>query len=160
MTTNVPTLRRIIETDYLSLLAALAPIIGCILYLVVILFDFKPEARGWDPLLQENGAPFFFWTALAMICLGLLTLAWRVTRIRRVFRDGLAVPGTITHRSFFRDRGRLEYYFSLNDEEFVAGNGVRRSARTEQFHLGMKVTVIAAPDHPKQAFLKELYIDD
>lgn len=159
MNTQQPSVWRIISVDYAALLAILFPGVTWGGYVGFALFFADSSDRGWDPLLGDNGLPFWFWFALAETVLSIPTLMWRVTRIRGILACGEEAPGEVLSVSFYRDRGRIEYTYSYHGQEHRNWNAVHKTARTTALQQGQKITVAVDPQGPKRAVIKDLYID-
>lgn len=159
MTGRAPSLSRIISTDYTAMLAAIAPVVLTALYTLFVTTGLMAKARGWDPLMGDNGRPFFFWFAAASIAAGIPVLFWRLRMVRGVFENGVEVPGVITHIMFFKDRGRVEYSYEYEGQAHRAGQAFHRNRRTAALQLGQRVAVMVDRFNPSRALIRDLYLD-
>jgi hypothetical protein len=141
-----PSLVRLIDTDYIALGAVLVPLVMWCMYAVLLL-----TGSG-----QAPGGIFFIAAAITVIAA--LVLLWRYRTIAGVFADGIEVPATIHNAAFFRDRGRLEYVYTIQGEKYLGGVAVHKNRRTAALRPGEQVVVLVDPDHPKRAFIRDLYV--
>ena len=136
---------RIVETDYTSMLAVLASLVVWGVGVVTRFFD--PEASAW-----------FLKIAPTVTVVAFLILLWRIRLIRSVFAYGEEVPGVIYAIGFFRGRGRVEYLYSYGEVKYRSSNAIHQTKRAKMLQPGQHVTVVVDRDHPKRAFIKELYL--
>lgn len=111
-------------------------------------------------VVSNSGRPGGTWLyiviALTPICLGVIF--WRLGHIRSLFENGREVQGSLTQVSFFRDRGRITYIYSINGERYQSSSMVSRSRRTAKLGPGQDVLLLVDPDKPKSAIIRELYV--
>ena len=142
-----PSLIRLIDTDYITLIAVVLPLVAWGLYAVLNIAQVKP-APGVT----------YIAVAAAITVIAVLVFLWRYRTLARVFADGIEVPATIHNAAFFRDRGRVEYVYTFQGEKYLAGAAVHKNRRTAALRPGEQVTVLVDPDHPKRAFIGDLYV--
>lgn len=88
----LPSVPRVIWTDFLAFLTALMPIIMWIIFVVVATAGAMPDLRwGRDPL---TSAPFYLPVVFTVVAVPVLV--WRIREIRQLFADGAEVTGSIT----------------------------------------------------------------
>lgn len=148
MNKQSPGFGRIVQVDYPALISLLAPLVTSAVYVGNQTFDFMPERSR-----------FFFWLATAAIVAGVPTLVWRLTLIRAVFERGVESIGVITSVRFYKDRGRVEFAYSVQEQRYESGNALNRTARTRELQEGHRVRLIVDPQNPRRAFLRDLYLD-
>jgi hypothetical protein len=110
--------------------------------------------RFFDP----KAAAFFLSIAPIVTVVGLLLLLWRIRTIRKVFAEGDEVPGVITGIFFYRDRGRVEYAYTYQGQEYQSGNAIHLTALTRSLTPRQAVTIMVDSLNPKHAFVRELYL--
>ncbi len=142
---NYPSLWRIVETDYTSKLAFLSPLVVWGIGIITRFVD--PEASAW-----------FLKIAPPVTVVAFIILLWRIRLIRSVFTYGEEVPGVIHAIGFFRGRGRVEYIYTYGEEKYRSSNAIHQTKRAKALQLGQNVTVVLDREHPKRAFIKELYL--
>jgi hypothetical protein len=141
-----PSLVRILSTDYASSLSVLFVIGTWGAYLFIRFVRNSPDA------------PSFMVAAAAVTVLAAAALAWRVRLIQSVFEDGWQVQGSLVSVSFFRDRGRVTYVYTVQGQRYQSSNAVMRNRLTRGLAQGRNVTIVAGKDNPKDAFIRELYL--
>lgn len=145
MEENRPSPFRIIWTDTLAFLAVLFPL--AFAFIIVVNW-----ALGEPPLES------FLWIAAASTVLGIGVLIWRVAAITALYNDAQEVTATITGISFYRDRGRVDYVFTYQNQKYLNKNAVIKNGRTRNILIGEKRTALVDRDNPKKSILKDLYI--
>ena len=136
---------RLIDTDRITLVAVQFPLIMWGLYAVLVIARVE---RALDAI--------YIPAVIAVIAA--LVFLWRYRTLARVFADGIEVPATIHSAAFFRDRGRLEYVYTVQGEKYLGGAAVHKNRRTAALRPGEQVIVLVDPDHPKRAFIRDLYV--
>ncbi len=144
---QIPSIGRILQTDYWAMLSGLAPLIGWVMYAVALYANLRFEPGR------------FIWIAVALTVIGIPALVWRISLIRSVFERGVAVDGVITDVGFYRDRGRVEFQYTYEERVLHGGNALHRNARTRRLIAGQAVMVVVDTEKPERAFLLQPYID-
>ncbi len=145
MEENRPSPFRIIWTDTLAFIAVVFPLV----FALIIVINW---ALG-EPLFD-----LFLWIAAASTVLGSGVLIWRVAAITALYNDAQEVTATITSISFYRDRGRVDYVFTYQNQKYLNKNAVMKNGRTRNILIGEKRTVLVDRDNPKKSILKDLYL--
>jgi hypothetical protein len=148
---------RIIQSDYIAMVAALAPAVLIAMYVAISYFGFFPGLRGRDPIQGSEGAPFFLYGSIVALLVAVPVVMWRVKSIQDVFAKGVEIPGEITNVSFYRDRGRVEYTYSYQGQAYSGGNAVMKTGRTKALTPGEEVTLIVDQHEPRRAVIRDLY---
>jgi hypothetical protein len=143
---EVPTFWQIVTVDYVATVAGLSPLVTWMLYFVMS--------------LRERDASFqTFWVlAVVATAVGLPVLALRVLSIRRLFAEGVTVPGKIESVWFRRGRGRVKFHYAYQGEDLQASSTIQRNMHTEGLHAGMDVRVVLDPTSPRRAAVKDLFL--
>jgi hypothetical protein len=153
-----PSIVRIIQSDFLALLGFLVPAVSLIMYVCVAYFGYFPGLRGRDPIQGTEGAPIFLYMFIVGLVIGVPLSFWRIRSIQQMFAKGVEVVGQITNISFYRDRGRVEYDYTYQSQNYSAGNAIMKTAKTQQLRSGGQVTLLINPDEPKHALIRDLYL--
>jgi len=149
---------RIIQSDYLALLGVLFPTISLIMYISVAYFGYFPGFRGHDPIQGTEGAPLFFYLFVAGLVVGIPVAIWRIRSIQQIFSKSVEVVGQVTNISFYKDRGRVEYSYTYQGQNYSGGNAIMKTGKTQQLRSGNQVVLLVNPDDPKRALIRDLYI--
>lgn len=144
--TSLPSIWRIIEIDYTSLVAALAPPVAWALYLFT------------SYLGRSGGETFYLMIALGATAIGLIVLGLRVLSIRSLFSDGVTVPGQVEQVWFYRDRGRVIFTYTYMGEEYHTGSAIHKNQRTLALQPGDPVTIVVDQGNPKRAMVQDLFV--
>lgn len=90
-------------------------------------------------------------------CACLSILLWRVVRIRRLFRSGISVAGTITALRLTKDRGRLEFSYVIDGVTHETWQPVHQSRDVLALQPGQKVSVLISPRDSSVAVVRHLF---
>lgn len=142
-----PSLIKILTVDYLAFMAVIMPVVFWGVYLFMLFTD---RANPSDLVL-----PVIFG---AVTLVALIVLAWRITLINGIFRDGFEVPATIVGIFFYRDRGRITFTYTYQGQQLKGGNAVHKVRSTQMLAKGDEVTVLLDRSHPRRAFIRDLFI--
>lgn len=158
MQPSKPSLVRIIQSDYLAMVGALAPAVFLAGYLATVYFGLLPNFRGTDPVQGSAGAPFFFYGFLVTLGVGIPAVSWRYRFFSHLFATGVAVPGRVEAVDFIRDRGRVVYRYEYEGKGYSGANAVMRNARTRKLVPGMGITLLVDQNDPSRALIRDLYV--
>ena len=153
-----PSIVRIVQADYLALLGILVPVVSLIMYICIAYFGFFPGFRGHDPIQGTEGAPFFFYLFIIGLVIGIPLAIWRVRSIQQIFSKSVEVVGRISNISFYKDRGRVEYSYTYQGQNYSGGNAIMKTRITQQLSSGSQVVLLVNPDQPKNALIRDLFV--
>lgn len=102
------------------------------MYVAVSYFGFFPALRGGDPIQGEQAAPLFLYGLLLTLLICVPIIVWRIKSIQGIFANGVETPGQITKVSFFRDRGRVEYTYHYQEQDYAGGNAIMKTKRSKR----------------------------
>ena len=142
----------IVKNDYGALLGLAMPLLLWGICIANNVFSISFSRRGTD-MPPET----YFYLAIIGTVLGLALLAWRVYSFQQTFANGENAVGRITSISFFKDRGRIEYSYSLNGQTFQSGNAIMKNKKTQSLRNGDEIELIVDRLNPQRAFIKTLY---
>ena len=140
-----PTILRIIDSDYASALAILAPFIFWLLFWMLAFLH-----------LVDLQIPRYL--VIGLTIASLLLSAWRCWLISRIFAASVETPGEVQHIWFHRDRGRLMVSFTWEGQEVQQNSTIPKNNYTETLRKGQEITLVVDRDQPKRAFLRDLYL--
>jgi hypothetical protein len=154
---RVPSIFRIMRTDYAALLAVLFPLVIWGMYVATAFLGFFPGLRGRDPLTASD-APFFLYFAVIVTLLGIPLLIWRLQAIRAIFIRGVEIPGKIMTAHFSGSRGRLEYAYIFQGQTYRAGHAVHKTKQVRGLQPIDDVTLVVDPNNPGRALIRDIYV--
>jgi hypothetical protein len=154
-TTIRPTAFRIMRTDYLSSLAVILPLVGIVLYVLTGVFGLHIIRHGED----ITDAPLALGIALISMAIGVPLLFWRLKSIQSLFERAIEVPGSIVSANFHRGRGRIEFSYFLQGEEYRGGVAVQENYTVSRLLSRDEVIVVVDPSNPRKGFLRDLFVD-
>jgi hypothetical protein len=141
-------LLRIIWADWPALVCALSiPLIWAI-----------AAAHGCVLGLSSCSAADITSFALPLNAAATTVLAWRCARVLRLFKHGQAVAGEVIALSVVRDRGRLEFAYTVGGERLQSWMPVHKTARVMALVPGQQVMVLVAAHKPRQAIVKDVFV--
>lgn len=156
MGTLRPRLFRILSTDAVAATGAGVLVLVWVVLLVAMAVGRVPaSARELLSFSQQDPWPLVL--TIAGTLGGGLGCGWRVARIRRVFARGVAVRGRVEAAHFHRGRGRLYYTYWFEGYRFDSWAAVRRTPGTRALKVGDEVDLLVLPEHPEQAYIRDLY---
>ncbi len=140
-----PLFLRVVQNDYIALVAFLFPIVFWAVY-------------AFDIVLGERSWPEFVYVALVVTVIGFLVLMWRYWQILSAFTQGAETSGIISRISFFRDRGRVDYVYIWYAEKYASGMAVTKTKRTRVLREGQEITLMVDSGRPRNAFIRDLFL--
>ena len=143
-----PSILRIIWTDWPALFATWGIPISWLIY-----FIFPYIRKGVKP----HGL-YLVAFAVSASAVFITMSAWRVIRIRRLFRLGEITKGRITALWFAKDRGRLEYAYEINGQRFNSWSPVHKTKSVLSLKVGEVVEILVDKKRPLRAIVKRLYV--
>src|SRR5690349_21678251 len=140
---------RILKNDYFSLLMLIAAVVPWIL--VAVAASGLLRTKQGQPIPAESA--YFGAAAAAVLTVLMVPLSiWRVASIKRVVQTGTSCAGRITHISFHKDRGRVDYVYAFDGKEHQSGNGIWKNSKTQSLREGDQVELIVDPARPAYAY--------
>jgi hypothetical protein len=150
-----PSAYNVIRYDYGALLCFLAPLVAWGMVLAASMgFSFdahRDQNDGW------SDTRFYLLLALgaSLVCLPILIL--RVRALRFLFFHGQRVQGLITDVRFVSGRGRINYTYTFNGQDYVGGSPSIRSERTNQYQKDQQIMLLVDPRNPARATIERLF---
>jgi hypothetical protein len=142
-----PSLFKIMTIDYIALTAFLFPVVSWGFYIALLVFK-RIDATDYD----------FPAIAASITVVAIVVLAWRIRLFYSIFTDGIEAPATISNIMFFRDRGRVDYIYTIQGEKFSSGNAIHKVKQTRSLQVGEQVIVMVDRNNLKRAFIRDLYM--
>jgi hypothetical protein len=153
-----PSIVRIIQSDFLALLGVIVPVVLLIMYICVAYFGYFPGLRGHDPIQGTEGAPVLLYMFIFGLVVGLPLAFWRIRSIQQLFAKSVEINGQVTNISFIKDRGRVEYSYTYQNQKYSGGSAIMKTGKTQKLSSGSQVVLLVNPDQPKRALIRELYV--
>lgn len=135
--------RRAIDNDFTLTLVILVPMFIWGIYLLI--------------LVVAGGSSWFFYLSLAATLASPFFMAWRLRQVRRLVEEGERITGKITKVYFDGDRGRIQYVYSYNGDEYKGSAAIHKNDLTRAFQDGQPVDLVLLSDRPERSFLIDLY---
>ncbi len=82
---------------------------------------------------------------------------WRLLVIKSYFNDSIELEGTITKIWFYKDRGRVEFYYKIETREFGKGHAIMKTKATLALNKGQKVKLLIKNRNHQKAIIADLY---
>jgi hypothetical protein len=152
-----PSITQIIKNDYGALLALLLPVAMWGLYMATGYFGFS-FGRSGRSTVKAGDAPVFLVAALVATLIGVSFFIWRIRSFQSLFANSEEIIGWIVSVSFVKDRGRVEYTYTVQGQSYVSGNAIHKTRATEALIEGDEVALIVDRANPKRAVIKDLYV--
>jgi len=145
MNTTQPSLRRIIETDYIAYMCFILPVFFWIFYAGMFLF-------------RDTSAGIIYYMSIGASLGGVPMLLWRIWLINAIFNHGVEIAGEISDVWFYRDRGRVKYSYSIQGQPHNSRTTLHRTKRTRSLQPGDQVTLMVDQNKPGRALIRDLYM--
>jgi len=142
-----PSILKILTIDYIAFLGWIFPVVIWASY--ILSYFIRSVKINFLPL------PVVY---IAITIAALIVVLWRIQVIYSVFSDGMEAPATINRISFFRDRGKVDYVYTHQGQKYVSSNSIHRVKQTLALKIEDQVVVVIDRNHPKKAFIRDLYI--
>ena len=142
---KLPSILRIIDSDYPAALALLLP------FLFWVLFWILSVLRLVDLQIPR-------YLAIGLTAGSLMLVAWRCWFIRRIFAEGVETLGEVRTVWFYRDRGRLVVTLIWEKRPVQINNMIPKNDYTKTLQEGQEVPLMVDRHQPKRAFLRDLYL--
>jgi len=147
---------RVVRSDYISFLSLTGiAVVWMLHFMLSIGITFKSRrSLAWS----ESSSDGFLGIAIVVTIVLLALFAFRIYSFHSVFKKGLLIKGTITYIMLFRDRGRIEFMYTVHGKEYNAGSPITKNARTLALDVGQTVDIVVSPKKKRRAFIVDLYI--
>ena len=152
-------LKKQISNDYLTLLSLIGFLITIIFSIMSLGFGFTLTRR--DGIMDLDNSDSIFTGAifgiLSLFCL--LMLIFRINRGKYLVNSGLDIEAIISNVFYHRDRGRVEYSYTINEQEFKRGNGIHVKKDSIKYNVGEKINILVDPENNKKAIIKSNFVE-
>jgi hypothetical protein len=153
-----PSLFRVIIIDRWAFVLALIPIVFWGLIGLAQIFGVVPDLRwGRDPMTAED-ALLLMPIAAGITIITIPLCVWRVRVVWNLLTKGMLVAGSVTNLVFFRDRGRVDYHYTYEGQEWKAQAGVMKVKRTQALATRKDITIVVDPKKPGRTLIWELFV--
>lgn len=149
---------QILKNDMLGFLALIAPFIMWGVYIAMTVFGVSFTSKRSGTVMKNgdgSGAILFATIVVTIGCAALL--AWRISAISQLFEKGERVVGKVIDISFFKDRGRIEFSYSYQRQNFQNGSAIMKNSKTQSYRNGDDVVLLIDPTNPNKVLIEDLY---
>jgi hypothetical protein len=154
-----PSFFQILKNDALSFIGIILPVVMWGIYIAVTFFGVSLTSKRSGTVIENSDAnPFFLIAPIVLTILGAAFIFWRVNSITKIFESGEMVTGKITDISFFKDRGRIEFSYNFQRQNFESGSSIMKNSKTTAYRSGDEVTLIVDSSNPSRVFIQDLYV--
>lgn len=140
-----PSLRRIIESDYVAYMCFILPVFFWIFYAGLLFF-------------RNSSAGIIYYVSIAASVVGVPLLLWRIWLINVIFNNGVEIAGEISDVWFYRDRGHVKYEYPFEGHPHTSRTTLHRIKRTRSLSPGDQVTLIVDRNKPGRALIRDFYV--
>jgi hypothetical protein len=78
--------------------------------------------------------------------------------LKLYFNDGVDIKGVIVKIWFYKDRGRVNYTYQIEDKAYIKGLAIMKTKETSVLSEGMSINLLVKKDNHKKAIIKDLFI--
>ena len=138
-------LEKSIWNDYILMITTIIPtiFIGFIIYFIYI---------------NEDKNLILIFGLLAVVFAVLFFV--RIKYIKSFLNDADTIQGVIISVGFFKDRGRIDYVYEINNNRYVHGQAVMKSKYTKKLQKGQTINLLIKKSAEKKAMILDLYFDN
>ena len=140
-----PSFLRVVSTDFTAQMTLIMPLVFCGIYVVLL-------------VLRENISLGSTLIGVGIVVLSITILIRRYLLIQLIYKDKQEVTGEISSTFFNRGSGRVDYTYSFQGENYISGNSVSASKRTQVLKIGDRVVLLVDRRKPTRAFIRDLYL--
>ncbi len=152
---NPPTLGKVIWTDYPAFIAACIPAVA---WIACIALTVPRDLSNGEAITTPAQAFLLLVLAILSTAICIPIVAWRLARIRKLFRCGVEAKGNVKQVVFYRDRGRVEYNYLFRGKPYYTRNYLHRNRQTRALEQATIVALLVNPEKPEQAIIPHLYV--
>jgi hypothetical protein len=82
----------------------------------------------------------------------------RIEKGKYFVKNGIETEAEIVYVSYYKDRGRIEYIYKIDNKEFKCGNGAHISKTTKEYAERDKIIILVDPKNKKKAVILKNFI--
>ena len=147
-----PSVVRIVLSDLVAFLPLIGVVVAWALHILTANGVIFTSRSG----TELSGKGFLEIAIIATVVL-LPLCAYRIYAFIGMFKRGLLCKAEITDISFFKDRGRVKFKYTLDGMDYSTGTPVMKNARTKALNVGQEVEIVVQPENRSRAFIVDLY---
>jgi len=152
-------IRKIILNDYAAFLMTVGGPVMLALSAFTALFGFIPRLRRrGGRVVDPELAQIFCVVAVILTVILLVQLARRIARTKAILVSGPRVKAKVLEIAFIKDRGRVEFEYTLDGRQYTTGTAIMKNKRTTAIHPGDELDAAIDRANPARAYLVDLYI--
>jgi len=156
---QTPSFFQILKNDALSFIGIILPVVMWGIYIAITFFGVSVQSKRSGTVVENsNGNPVFLIAPIVITVLGAAFISWRINSITKIFESGERVMGKITDISFFKDRGRIEFSYNYQRQNFQSGSSIMKNSKTTGYRSGDEVILIVDSANPTRVFIQDLYV--
>lgn len=138
-------LKKSIWNDYILMVTLIAPII-LIGFLIVFFIN-----------NEDNKLVIYIFTSFIPIFSVIFLL--RIKYIKSFLNNSNTIQGVILDVWFFRDRGRIEYVFEIENNRFSNGQAIMKNKFTKKLNKGQVIELLIKKNGNIRTLIQDLYFD-
>lgn len=107
--------------------------------------------------MTAEAAPFLLILSAGATLIGIPVMMLRFNWFRSLFTVGQEIEGRVVRVWFYRGRGRVEFCYEYQGQEYAVGRAVGANRQTRMLKVGDSVPVLVDPANPRKAAIRDLY---
>lgn len=149
---------KIIKNDYAAFLLTIGGPISLAISGFAAVFSFIPGGRGQaGQAVDPQFARGMCVVAALLTVLLFALLAKRISRLKRIIGTGPRATATVREIGFFKDRGRVEFEYVHDGQQYQTRTAVMENKQTKALVSGSEIEVAMDPMNPEKALIVQLY---
>jgi hypothetical protein len=152
--------KKIIGHDYITLVALIAFVIAAAISLEVYFIGYMFSKRTFEiqfiPIVERL---FYIYIFGSIALIGMICFMVRINIIKNYFNIGTEVKGVIVELSYWRDRGKIIYEYSIEGREYRRKLAIHITKVTSNLGKNDEIKVLVKPENHSKAIIKDIFME-
>jgi energy-coupling factor transporter transmembrane protein EcfT len=152
--------KKIIGHDYITLVAFIAFVIVAAISLEIYFIGYMFSKRTFEiqfiPIAERL---FYIYIFGSMTLIGMICFIVRINIIKNYFDVGIEVKGIIVELSYWRDRGKIIYEYSIEGQEYRRKLAMHITKVTSNLGKNDEIRVLVKPENHSKAIIKDIFTE-
>jgi hypothetical protein len=151
--------KKIIGHDYITLLSLICFAITGALLVEMYFFGYFVSKRLLELVYVPMEDRFIYFCILGgFACIGLVGFMVRMNIIKNYFMSGVKIKGVITELTYWRDRGRITFKYTIEGQEYHRKIMIHTTKETSNLGKDDEITVLVKPENHSKAIIMDIFV--
>jgi hypothetical protein len=153
-------LKKQISNDYLTLTTLIGTIVFLIFLIGIFGFGIALTKRNGIIILDNKEKLIFgiIFSVFSILCFIFFIL--RIKTCKYLVNNGLEIDAKIIDVYYYKDRGRIEYIYNIDNKEFKRGAGIHITKDTKDYKKDDIIKLLIDPKNNKKNIIKNNFINN